>query len=171
MDGLLGAMGVMAASQGTMNNITFGGKSYQYYETLGGGAGAGPGFYGASAVHTHMTNSRLTDPEVLERRFPVRILETSIRRGSGGEGNFRGGDGMIRSIEFLDPCHVSLITGRRCIPPFGLRGGSEGKRGKNLLLKNDGNVVHLAPVTEIEVEPGDTLTLKTPGGGGYGCPG
>lgn len=171
VDGLLGAMGVMAASQGTMNNITFGGKSYQYYETLGGGAGAGPGFYGASAVHTHMTNSRLTDPEVLERRFPVRILETSIRRESGGEGSFRGGDGMIRSIEFLDPCHVSLITGRRCIPPFGLRGGSEGKRGKNLLLKSDGNVVHLAPVAEIDVEPGDTLTIKTPGGGGYGCSG
>lgn len=168
VDGLLGAMGAMAASQGTMNNITFGDKDYQYYETLGGGAGAGPWFEGASAVHTHMTNSRLTDPEVLERRFPVRILETSIRKESGGMGAFRGGDGMVRSIAFLKPCSVSLITGRRLVPPFGLQGGLEGQPGENMIIKTDGSVAALPPVTEFKVEPGDILTIKTPGGGGFG---
>jgi 5-oxoprolinase (ATP-hydrolysing) len=168
VDALLGAMGVMAASQGTMNNLSFGNDRFQYYETLGGGTGAGPGFHGASAVHSHMTNSRLTDPEVLERRFPVRVVETSIRPSSGGRGLFFGGDGMVRTLRFLKPCRVSLITGRRRVAPHGLAGGLSGKPGKNVLIKGSGGMLELDPVAEFDVEPNDTLRIETPGGGGYG---
>lgn len=168
VDALLGAMGVMAASQGTMNNISFGKGRFQYYETLGGGTGAGPGFHGASAVHSHMTNSRLTDPEVLESRFPVWVVETSIRPSSGGQGLFLGGDGMVRALRFLEPCKVSLITGRRRVAPHGLAGGSSGKPGENVLIKSFGNELELGSVTELDIEPGDTLRIQTPGGGGYG---
>src|SRR5690606_17473335 len=123
VDALFGALGVMAAAQGTMNNLTFGNAGWQYYETLCGGAGAGPGFDGADAVHTHMTNSRLTDPEVLEWRFPVRVESFAIRRGSGGRGRWRGGDGVVRRLRFLEPVTLSVLAGHRRVPPFGLEGG------------------------------------------------
>jgi 5-oxoprolinase (ATP-hydrolysing) len=165
VDVLLGAAGAAAASQGTMNNLSFGDSTFGYYETLAGGAGAGPGFHGASAVHTHMTNTRLTDPEVLERRFPVRVRELSIRRGSGGNGRFRGGDGLCRELEFLAPLHVSLIAERRLRRPFGLAGGDPGQVGRTLL-----NGVELPAKFSIAVRRGDRLRVETPGGGGYGRP-
>jgi 5-oxoprolinase (ATP-hydrolysing) len=163
VDVLLAAAGAAAASQGTMNNLSFGDATFGYYETLGGGAGAGPGFHGASAVHTHMTNTRLTDPEVLERRYPVRVRELSIRRGSGGAGRFRGGDGLCRELEFRAPLRVSLIAERRTLRPFGLAGGAPALPGRALL-----NGVELGGRFSIDVLPGDRLRLETPGGGGYG---
>jgi 5-oxoprolinase (ATP-hydrolysing) len=164
VDVLLGAVGRAAASQGTMNNLTFGDGGFGYYETIGGGAGAGPGFHGASGVHTHMTNTRITDPEVLEARFPVRLVEFSLRRGSGGAGRFRGGDGLVREIEFLRPVRVSLLSERRTRAPFGLAGGSPGAPGRNRL---DGR--ELAGKFSIDVEAGARLRIETPGGGGYGA--
>ena len=163
VDVLLGALGAAAASQGTMNNVCFGDESFGYYETLGGGAGGGPGFAGASAVHTHMTNTSLTDPEVLERRFPVRLQELSIRRGSGGAGRFRGGDGLCREIEFLKPLSLTVISERRARAPFGLAGGSSGSSGRNFLngLEQPGSF-------ECRVARGDRLRIETPGGGGFG---
>jgi 5-oxoprolinase (ATP-hydrolysing) len=163
VDVLLGAAGLLAASQGSMNNLSFGDGSYGYYETIAGGAGAGRNFDGASAVHTHMTNTRITDAEVMERRFPVRVAEHALRRGSGGSGQHRGGDGVRRSLQFLAPAQVSILSGRRSTLPFGLAGGEPGAPGQNLL--NDGE---LPGATSFEVAPGDTLTLLTPGGGGYG---
>jgi 5-oxoprolinase (ATP-hydrolysing) len=163
VDVLLGAFGKLAASQGTMNNVTFGNARLGYYETLAGGAGAGPGFDGASAVHTHMTNTRITDPEVLEARFPVRVLEFSIRRGSGGEGRWRGGDGLVREIEFLAPLELSILSDRRSTLPFGLEGGGPGAAGQNLL---DGQ--RLGGRAQVSVGPGARLRIETPGGGGYG---
>jgi 5-oxoprolinase (ATP-hydrolysing) len=163
VDVLFGALGSVAASQGSMNNLCFGNESFGYYETIAGGAGAGPDFAGASAVHTHMTNTRLTDPEVLERRFPVRVRELSLRRGSGGAGHTRGGDGLCRELEFLEPLAVSLISQRRTIAPFGLAGGAPGAKGRNLL-----NGAELPGSFEIQVKPGDRLRIETPGGGGYG---
>jgi 5-oxoprolinase (ATP-hydrolysing) len=163
VDVLLGAAGAAAASQGTMNNLSFGDESFGYYETLGGGAGAGPGFHGASAVHSHMTNTRLTDPELLERRFPVRVLELSIRRGSGGAGRFVGGDGLCRELEFLAPLRVSFIGERRRLSPFGLAGGEPGRRGRTLL-----NGKELGGRFSLAVTAGDRLRVETPGGGGYG---
>ncbi|HEY3495433.1 MAG TPA: hydantoinase B/oxoprolinase family protein [Polyangiaceae bacterium] len=163
VDVLLGALGAAAASQGTMNNVCFGEESFGYYETLGGGAGAGPGFDGASGVHTHMTNTSLTDPEVLERRFPVRLLELSLRRDSGGAGAFRGGDGLCREFEFLKPLQLSVISERRSRAPFGLAGGGAGRRGKNLVNGRE------QPASfECRVGAGDHLRIETPGGGGYG---
>jgi 5-oxoprolinase (ATP-hydrolysing) len=163
VDVLLGALGRAAASQGTMNNVSFGEQSFGYYETIAGGAGAGPTFSGASAVHTHMTNTRITDPEVIERRFPVRIREFSVRRGSGGPGQFHGGDGVCREYEFLEPLTVSLLSERRETAPFGLAGGQPGAPGRNLL---NGHEVpgHAA----FDVAAGDRLRIETPGGGGYG---
>jgi 5-oxoprolinase (ATP-hydrolysing) len=176
VDVVLGALGLAAASQGTMNNFLFGRattqhlKGFGYYETIAGGAGAGPEFAGASAVHTHMTNTRITDPEVLEDRYPVRLRQFSIRRGSGGEGRFRGGDGAVREIEFLEPLIVSLLTNRRSTRPFGLAGGGPGAAGRNLLVRSGAAAVEeLPPAVQVEVNRGDVLRLETPGGGGFGA--
>jgi 5-oxoprolinase (ATP-hydrolysing) len=169
VDALLGALGVMAASQGTMNNLTFGDDRWQYYETICGGAGAGPDFDGASAVHTHMTNSRITDPEVLESRFPVLLDAFAVRRGSGGAGLHRGGDGVVRRLRFRAPLSAAIISNRRLVAPFGLAGGQPGARGANRLERADGRVETLAPSARTAVEVGDVLVIETPGGGGYGA--
>jgi 5-oxoprolinase (ATP-hydrolysing) len=168
VDTLLGALDITAASQGTMNNVTWGNDSYQYYETLCGGEGASEGHDGCSAVHTHMTNSRLTDPEVLEWRFPVLLKSFEIREGSGGEGQYQGGDGVMRKLQFRESMSVSLLTGHRHIPPFGLRGGASGQCGQNSVEKQDGSVIRLGSCESIEVDAGDTLIIETPGGGGFG---
>ncbi len=170
-DALLAALGAAASSQGTMNNFTFGDARYQYYETLCGGAGAGPGFDGASAVHTHMTNSRLTDPEVLETRFPVRVRRFEIRAGSGGPGRWHGGDGIVRELEFLAPMRAAILSNRRRVPPFGLAGGGDGRPGRNYVLRAGGAVEPLGSTAEVALEPGDRFVIETPGGGGYGRPG
>lgn len=174
VDALFAATGRMAAAQGTMNNFTFGDQTRQYYETQCGGAGAGldadgSPFEGASAVHTHMTNSRLTDPEVLELRYPVRVLGHSVRRGSGGAGQARGGDGAIRRIEFLEPMEVALLSGRRTTLPPGLAGGEPGRPGAQRLIRQDGSILALPAKFSISVEPGDTIEIESPGAGGYGC--
>ncbi|ASC71343.1 Hydantoin utilization protein A [Halomicronema hongdechloris C2206] len=165
---LYGALGVMAAAQGTMNNLTFGNQRYQYYETICGGSGAGPDFDGTDAVHTHMTNSRLTDPEVLEWRFPVLVERFQIRQGSGGAGQHRGGNGMIRCLRFREPMTVALLSSHRRIPPFGLRGGAPGAVGRNRIVRRDGTVVLLNGQAMVQVEAGDAIVVETPGGGGYG---
>jgi 5-oxoprolinase (ATP-hydrolysing) len=167
-DALLGALDACAAAQGTMNNFTFGNERYQYYETLCGGAGAGPTFDGASAVHTHMTNSRLTDPEVLEQRFPVRVRRFAIRRDSGGRGAHRGGDGIVRDIEFLVPMQAAILSNRRRVPPFGLHGGEPGRCGRNYVLRADGRIEELGATAALELAAGDRFVIETPGGGGYG---
>lgn len=170
VDALFGALGVVAAAQGTMNNLTFGDAEHQYYETLCGGAGAGPGFDGASAVHTHMTNSRLTDPEILELRHPVRVERFTVRRGSGGKGRWRGGDGVLRRLRFTAPVSAALISNRRRVPPFGLAGGEPGAGGENRLLRANGEVIVLPGIIEVELEAGDALEIATPGGGGFAPP-
>jgi 5-oxoprolinase (ATP-hydrolysing) len=167
-DALLAALGAAAASQGTMNNFTFGNARYQYYETVAGGAGAGPGFHGASAVHTHMTNSRLTDPEVLEWRFPVRVRRFEVRIGSGGKGRWHGGDGVLRDIEFLQAMQGSVLANRRKIAPFGLQGGGDGAPGKNYIVRADGRKESVGSAAEMHFEPGDRFVMETPGGGAYG---
>jgi 5-oxoprolinase (ATP-hydrolysing) len=167
VDALFGALGVVAASQGTMNNLSFGNASHQYYETLCGGAGAGPGFHGASAVHTHMTNSRLTDPEILELRHPVRVEAFGVRHGSGGEGRWRGGDGVVRRLRFGEAMDLAIIANRREVPPFGLAGGADGAPGRNRILRRDGRVEILAGTAAGSLEPGDQLEILTPGGGGF----
>jgi 5-oxoprolinase (ATP-hydrolysing) len=170
VDVILGALGVASASQGTMNNLLFGDETFGYYETICGGAGATPGGFGADAVHTHMTNTRITDPEVIERRYPVRVLEFSIRRGSGGAGQHRGGDGVIRRLEFLRPMVVSILSQRRGPrPPFGLAGGMPGALGRNTLRRADGNVEILPAEAQFIASAVDVLTIETPGGGGYGA--
>ena len=167
-DCLFQALGALAGAQGTMNNFNFGNDSYQYYETICGGSGAGPGFNGAHAVHTHMTNTRLTDPEVLELRYPV-VLEThQIRRSSGGNGQWRGGDGVNRVMRFLQPMDVSFLCGRRKVPPAGLNQGANGSTGRNALLKTDGTTLELPGRTQIKVNAGETVIMQTPGGGGFG---
>jgi 5-oxoprolinase (ATP-hydrolysing) len=170
VDTLLGALGVAAASQGTMNNFTFGDERFGYYETICGGSGATAEAHGADAVHTHMTNTRLTDPEVIERRYPVRVREFSIRRGSGGAGRRQGGAGVVRKIEFLRPLRVSILSERRGpYAPFGLQGGQPGALGQNLLQRSgSASVEDLGGKVQIEVQPGDVLTIETPGGGGFG---
>jgi len=168
-DALLAALDACAGSQGTMNNFTFGNERHQYYETLCGGAGAGPGFHGASAVHTHMTNSRLTDPEVLEQRYPVRIVRFAIRRGSGGAGRWHGGDGVIRDVEFLEPMQAAILSNRRRVAPAGLAGGEPGACGRNYLLRRDGRVEQLGATAAVALEAGDRFVIETPGGGGYGA--
>jgi 5-oxoprolinase (ATP-hydrolysing) len=170
VDALYGALGVLAASQGTMNNLTFGNAGHQYYETICGGAGAGPDFDGASAVHTHMTNSRITDPEVLEWRFPVLLEEFSVRRGSGGAGRHRGGDGAVRRLRFLQPMTAAILSSHRVNPPFGLKGGEPGATGRNTIVRADGGREVLPGCAQAEVGPGDVLVIETPGGGGYGSP-
>jgi 5-oxoprolinase (ATP-hydrolysing) len=165
---LYGALGVLAASQGTMNNLTFGNDRYQYYETICGGAGAGCGFSGASAVHTHMTNTRLTDPEVLELRYPVILERFEIRRGSGGEGHWRGGDGVVRKLRFREPMKVAILANHRRVPPFGLEGGQPGQVGRAFILRTDGRVEVLPSCDQRDVAPDDCIVVETPGGGGYG---
>uniref|UniRef100_UPI0035AEE8AA hydantoinase B/oxoprolinase family protein n=1 Tax=Sandaracinobacter sp. TaxID=2487581 RepID=UPI0035AEE8AA len=171
VDALYGALGVMAAAQGTMNNFTFGDATRQYYETIAGGSGAGPGFDGTSAVQTHMTNSRLTDPEVLETRFPVLLEDFAIRRGSGGAGRWRGGDGTIRRVRFLEPMDAAILSNRRRVPPFGLAGGRPAATGRNRIRRADGRVEELGATAEATLNPGDIFEIETPGGGGYGPPG
>ena len=168
VDALYGALGVLAASQGTMNNFTFGDSAHQYYETVCGGAGAGPGFDGASAVQTHMTNSRLTDPEVLEWRFPVMVEQFAVRRGSGGEGRHRGGDGVVRRIRFREPMTAAILSDRRLIAPFGMAGGKPGAVGRNAVIRADGSVEALAGTAVVAMKAGDIFVIETPGGGGYG---
>jgi len=170
VDVLLGALGIVAASQGTMNNVAFGDAKFGYYETIGGGAGAGQGFDGASGVHTHMTNTRITDAEVLEARHPVRLLRFALRRGSGGAGRWRGGDGLERYYEFLAPVTVSLLGERRAIAPWGLAGGAPGARGRNSVERGDGRVEELPGKATLELDAGDCLRVETPGGGGFGAP-
>jgi 5-oxoprolinase (ATP-hydrolysing) len=171
VDVLLGALGRVAASQGTMNNVAFGDERFGYYETIGGGAGAGRDFDGASGVHTHMTNTRITDPEVLEARHPVRLLEFSLRRGSGGQGRWRGGDGLVRRYEFLAPVSVSLLTERRSTAPYGLDGGGEGAPGRNAVERAGGAREELPGRASLRLQAGDRLVVETPGGGGFGAPG
>jgi 5-oxoprolinase (ATP-hydrolysing) len=168
VDTLFGALNVMAAAQGSMNNVFWGNETYQYYETLCGGAGATPQANGCDAVHTHMTNSRLTDPEVLEHRFPVVLDNFSIRKHSGGRGKYRGGNGVIREIRFLEPMTATLLTGHRKIPPYGMKGGKAGKIGMNHLKRANGTLHDLGTIAEVSLEVGDSLIIKTPGGGGYG---
>jgi 5-oxoprolinase (ATP-hydrolysing) len=168
VDALYGALGALAASQGTMNNLTFGDATRQYYETIAGGAGAGPGFAGADAVQTHMTNSRLTDPEVLEARFPVLVERFEIRRGSGGEGKWRGGDGVVRRLQFRAPMTAAILSNRRLVAPFGLAGGGDGAVGRNAVERTDGTVEPLGSTAVVEMAPGDVFVIETPGGGGYG---
>ncbi len=151
-----------------MNNFTFGNAHHQYYETLCGGAGAGRSFDGASAVHTHMTNSRLTDPEVLEQRYPVRVRRFTIRRGSGGAGAHRGGDGVVRDIEFLAPMSAAILSNRRRVPPFGLHGGAPGSCGRNYVVRADGRAEELPATAAVELAAGDRFVIETPGGGGFG---
>ncbi|MEB3882382.1 hydantoinase B/oxoprolinase family protein [Lyngbya sp. CCY1209] len=170
VDALYGALGVMAASQGTMNNFTFGSDRHQYYETICGGSGAGADFDGTDAVHTHMTNSRLTDPEVLEWRYPVIVEEFGIRPHSGGRGRHRGGNGIIRRIRFLEPMTAAVLSGHRIIPPFGLDGGEPGAVGCNTVTRRDGIVEELGSTAIAQMRPGDRLAIETPGGGGYGTP-
>jgi len=167
-DALYGGLGVLAASQGTMNNFTFGNERYQYYETVAGGSGAGPGFDGADVVQTHMTNSRLTDPEVLEWRFPVLLESFEIRDGSGGRGRWRGGHGAVRRIRFLQPMTAAILSGRRLVRPHGLAGGEPGMPGRNYVIRAGGGRDELGPFAQTEMAAGDVFVVETPGGGGYG---
>jgi 5-oxoprolinase (ATP-hydrolysing) len=177
---LYGALGVMAASQCTMNNFTFGNERHQYYETISGGSGAGAvtdaaghavgGFDGTSVVQTHMTNSRLTDPEVLEFRFPVRLESYALRPGSGGAGRWRGGDGGVRRVRFLEAMTASILSNGRTVPAFGMAGGLPGALGVNRVERADGRIETLAHIGQVEMQPGDVFVVETPGGGGYGTP-
>ena len=167
-DALFGALGALAGSSGTMNNFTFGNAIHQYYETIAGGSGAGPGFDGTSVVQTHMTNSRLTDPEVLEARFPVLVETFAIRPGSGGAGAHRGGDGAIRRIRFREAMTAGILSNRRRVPPFGLAGGKPGAPGVNRIERADGTRETLSATASAEMQPGDVFVVETPGGGGYG---
>jgi 5-oxoprolinase (ATP-hydrolysing) len=176
---LYGALGVMAASQCTMNNFTFGNDMHQYYETISGGSGAGwvkdeagqvvGGFDGTSVVQTHMTNSRLTDPEVLEFRFPVRLESYAMRAGSGGAGRWRGGDGGVRRVRFLQPMTAAILSNGRVVPSFGMAGGQPGAVGVNRVERADGRVEVLGHIGSVEMMPGDVFVIETPGGGGCGA--
>jgi 5-oxoprolinase (ATP-hydrolysing) len=167
---LYAALGVQAEGSGTMNNVTFGNERVQYYETVASGSGAGEDFDGADAVQTHMTNSRLTDPEVLEWRYPVRVDSFAIRDPSGGPGRHRGGHGVVRRLRFLEPMTVALLSSHRRVPPYGMAGGHPGALGVNSIARADGSVTSLGGCDAAEVAPGDVLVIATPGGGGYGRP-
>ena len=167
-DALFGALGIMGAAQGTMNNFTFGNDNHQYYETICGGGGAGPDYQGVDGVHTNMTNTRLTDPEILEWRFPVLLESFSLRRGSGGAGEYRGGNGVIRKVKFLEAMTASILSGHREIPPYGMAGGDAGKIGHNYVIRTDGSIDELRGTDSTEVEVNDVMVIETPGGGGYG---
>ena len=166
---LLGALGAAASSQATMNNFLFGNPRYQYYETICGGAGAGPGFMGASAVHTHMTNTRITDPEILELRYPIRLERFAIRTGSGGAGRHRGGDGVVRAIRALEPMTATLVASRRTVAPFGLAGGHDGATGRQWIERADGRLDPMSGHDRVELAAGDLVVIETPGGGGFGA--
>jgi N-methylhydantoinase B len=168
VDALYGALGAIAGSQGTMNNFTFGSDRYQYYETICGGSGAGENFDGTDAVQTHMTNSRLTDPEVLETRYPVLLESFSIRLDSGGKGLYSGGNGVVRRLKFLEPMTANILSGHRSVPPFGLNGGEAGKVGRNSIQRQDGTIEELDGTATTEMQPGDVFVIETPGGGGFG---
>ncbi|MGH6695456.1 hydantoinase B/oxoprolinase family protein, partial [Sphingopyxis sp.] len=170
-DALFAAFGAMAPAQGTMNNFTFGNDVHQYYETIAGGSGAGPGFDGTSVIQTHMTNSRMTDPEVMETRFPVIVEEFSIRKGSGGAGQWRGGDGATRRIRFREPMAANILANRRQIAPAGLAGGEDAAPGRNWVERADGRTEMLAATGSADLAAGDAFVIETPGGGGYGKPG
>jgi 5-oxoprolinase (ATP-hydrolysing) len=165
---LLGALGAAAASQGTMNNLLLGDADYQYYETICGGAGAGPGFDGASAVHTHMTNTRITDPEVMELRYPLRVEAFGVRRGSGGAGQYPGGDGAVRKIRALRPATASIVASRRTVAPFGLAGGADGAAGRQHVERANGAREVILGVARVDLQAGDVIVIETPGGGGWG---
>lgn len=167
-DTLLKALELQAASQGTMNNVLFGNERFGYYETICGGCGAGPGFQGADAVHHHMTNTRITDPEIMEHRYPVHLAKFQIRKGSGGKGAYRGGDGVTREIRFLEKVELSLLTQRRKSGPYGMKGGGEGKPGEQYIIRKDGTEIPLGSVSSATILPGDSLLIKTPGGGAWG---
>ncbi|MCR8726222.1 hydantoinase B/oxoprolinase family protein [Frigidibacter sp. SLM-1] len=168
-DCLFGALGVLAGSQGTMNNFVWGNDDFQNYETIAGGAGAGPGFAGASAVHSHMTNTRMTDPEVLESRFPVRVERMAIRHDSGGAGRWKGGEGVDRAVRFLEPVTVTVLSSHRVTQPAGLDGGGPGAVGENWVERADGRVERLKGNDQAELAPGDVFVMRTPGGGGCGA--
>jgi 5-oxoprolinase (ATP-hydrolysing) len=168
-DALFAATGRLAPSQGTMNNFTFGNLAHQYYETIAGGSGAGPDHDGTSAVQTHMTNSRLTDPEILETRHPVRLERFAIRRGSGGAGGHHGGDGVIRDVRFLEAMRANMLANRRRVPPRGIMGGGDAKPGRNWVERVDGTMEELTATDSAEMQPGDRFVIETPGGGGYGA--
>jgi 5-oxoprolinase (ATP-hydrolysing) len=182
-DALYGALGAMGASQGTMNNFTFGNANYQYYETICGGSGAGgadagagakgapQGFDGTDAVQTHMTNTRLTDPEVLEWRFPVMLESFEVRHGSGGAGTWHGGNGVVRRVRFLEAMTAAILSGHRRIPPYGMAGGEPGKVGRNRIERSDGSILELGGADKAELMPGDVFVIETPGGGGFGAAG
>ncbi|XP_069771232.1 5-oxoprolinase isoform X3 [Narcine bancroftii] len=170
VDVIFKAFGVCAASQGCMNNITFGNEQVGYYETVAGGSGAGPQWHGRGGVHTHMTNTRITDPEILEKRYPVILKRFELNPGSGGNGYHRGGDGVVRELLFRERMVLSVLTERRVFRPYGLDGGEAGARGLNLLLREDGRTINLGAKTSVAVRPGDTFQLYTPGGGGWGSP-
>ena len=164
------ALNAMANAQGTMNNLNFGNDTFQYYETICGGAGAGNGFNGCDAVHTHMTNTRLTDPEILETKYPVLLKLFKIKRGSGGHGKWRGGDGIERQIVCLQKMDVSILSSRRIVEPQGLSGGLNGSIGKNMLLQKCGRCKELPGRVQFECHPSETIIIETPSGGGYGKP-
>ena len=166
---LFGALGVLAGSQGTMNNFVWGNDAFQNYETIAGGTGAGPDFDGCDAVQSHMTNTRMTDPEILEARFPVRLLRFAIRHGSGGGGTHHGGAGAIRHLEFLEPVTVTTLSSHRVIPPFGASGGAAGAVGRNWAELPDGRRVDLQGNDEIDLPAGGVFVMETPGGGGFGA--
>jgi 5-oxoprolinase (ATP-hydrolysing) len=169
---LIGALGIMAAGQGTMNNFTFGNEAgYQNYETICGGAGAGPGYDGTDAIHTHMTNTLATDPEILEWRIPVILESFTIRRGSGGAGKHRGGDGVIRRVRFREAMTAAIVSLSRRVAPFGMAGGEPGECGRNYVERVDGAIEELGGTDSAEMSPGDVFVIETPGGGGYGKPG
>ncbi|MEI6624468.1 MAG: hydantoinase B/oxoprolinase family protein, partial [Actinomycetes bacterium] len=167
-DALLAALGACAASQGTMNNLTFGTDEFSYYETICGGTGAGADFAGTDAVQSHMTNSRLTDPEILELQYPIMLRRFAIRPDSGGLGRNRGGNGAIRELEFTVPMRVSMLSGRRRTAPFGLAGGGDGATGRTELIRANGTARELASTDSVVAEPHDRLIVYTPGGGGFG---
>jgi 5-oxoprolinase (ATP-hydrolysing) len=168
VDVIFRAFEACAASQGCMNNLTFGNSKFGFYETIAGGSGAGPTFDGENGVHTHMTNTRITDIEVMERRYPVLIQQFGLRPNSGGIGKFKGGDGVIREIEFLEDLEVGILSERRALSPYGLEGGSDGAKGLNLLLRKDGKIINIGGKNAVKVSSGDRLRIITPGGGGFG---
>ena len=167
-DTLLKALGLVACSQGTMNNFLFGNDQFGYYETICGGTGAGKGFHGTDAVHQHMTNTRITDPEVLELRYPVRLERFEIRKGSGGRGKWKGGDGIEREVFFKETLEINLLTQHRIEKPYGVAGGSSGKTGEQIIIRRGGKKEKLKGMDSAVVHEGDRLVLKTPGGGGWG---
>jgi 5-oxoprolinase (ATP-hydrolysing) len=165
---LLKALNLAACSQGTMNNLVFGNQSFGFYETICGGTGAGNGFDGCSAVHQHMTNTRITDPEIMEHRYPVEVGEFSIRRNSGGSGQYKGGDGIKRTIRFKEAVTLNLLSQHRSVAPYGLQGGGDGQTGQQFIEKANGDQQELPGVFSARLEAGDKFTILTPGGGGFG---